>query len=58
MNAASFFYKMLYNERIIESLTNYFQKKTAGIEANDEKAAKFEDYVKIINKYVRIYEDE
>ena len=50
--------KKLYNERIIESLTNYFRKKTAGIDANDEKAAKFEDYVKIINKYVRIYEDK
>lgn len=43
-----------YNDRIVESLMEYFKKKTADVNQDDKEAVKFEDYIRVIEKYVRI----
>ena len=46
--------KRLYNKRVVESLMIYFKKRTSNINEENDSTVKFEDYMEVINKYVRI----
>lgn len=55
-------YRLIYNNAVVEALTEYFRKKTENAKETDEetdkkagkKKPKFEDYIKVIDRYVKI----